>query len=228
MPTRDESSNAMSVNEIADGIHAIEFDHIRVFVLEDRPEDTVTLVDAAFPDDGEELADVLEAEFDGLDRILVTHGDEGHFGGVPALVDRFDPELAVPAGAKGFYEALDVEPDVEFIDEDLLAGGIRAIEIPGHTVATTAFFLEDDRTLIAGDALEGSDRRGLPPGYLVPPAEQFNDYSHAAAERNLVKLFEYDIETVLVHHGTSIDEDPLEKLNDWLLDREWSLEYSSD
>ncbi len=226
MPTGTDPSNAMSVSEIADGIHAVEFDHIRVFVLEDRPDGTVTLVDAAFPDDGEELADVLESEFGGLDRLLVTHGDEGHFGGVPALVDRFDPELAVPAGAKVFYEALDVDPDVEFVDGDPLAGGIRAIEIPGHTVATTAFLLEDDRTLIAGDTLEGSDRRGLPPGYLVPPAEQFNDDSHAAAERNLVKLFDYEIDAVLVYHGTSVHEDPLEKLNDWLLDREWTLTYS--
>lgn len=226
MSTGTDPSNAMSVSEIADGIHAIEFDHIRVFVLEDRPDGTVTLVDAAFPDDGEELADVLESEFGGLDRLLITHGDEGHFGGVPALVDRFDPELAVPAGAKGFYEALDVDPDVEFVDGDPLAGGIRAIEVPGHTVATTAFLLEDDRTLIAGDTLEGSDRRGLPPGYLVPPAEQFNDDSHAAAERNLIKLFDYEIDAVLVHHGTSVHEDPLEKLNDWLLDREWTLTYS--
>ncbi|WP_081443454.1 hypothetical protein [Haloterrigena turkmenica] len=60
----------------------------------------------------------------------------------------------------------------------------------------------------------------------MPPAEQFNDDSHAAAERNLVKLFDYEIDAVLVHHGTSVHEDPLEKLNDWLLDREWTLTYS--
>lgn len=215
----------MSTTEITDGIHAIGFDHIRVFALEDRPDGTVTLVDAAFPDDGDELADIVEAKFGDLDRIIITHGDEGHFGGVPALLDRFDPELAVPAGAEHFYRALDVEPDVKFVDEDLLDGNIRTIEIPGHTVATTALLLEDDRTLIAGDTLEGSDRRGLPPGYLVPPAEQFNDNSHAAAERNLVKLFDYDIDTILVHHGTSVHEDPLGKLNEWLLDREWTLAY---
>lgn len=224
--TRTNRSNGMTVRELSDGIHAIEFDHIRVFVLEDRPDGTVTLVDAAFPDDGETLAEIIETEFDGLDRVLITHGDEGHFGGVPALIDRFDPKLAVPAGAKHFSEAIGVVPDVEFVDEDRLDGSIRAIEIPGHTEATTALLLEDDETLIAGDVLEGSDRRGLPPGYLVPPAEQFNDYSHAAAERNLVKLFDYDIETVLVHHGTSVYEDPLGKLNDWLLDREWTLAYS--
>lgn len=215
----------MSVSELSDGIHAIEFDHIRVFALEDRPEGTVTLVDVGFPDDGEALADILEAEFGGLDRVLITHGDEGHFGGLPGLIDRFDPEIAVPTGAKHFYEALEVDPEVGFVDEDLLDGGIRAIEIPGHSVATTALLLEDDGILISGDTLEGSDRRGLPPGYLVPPAEQFNDYGHADAERNLVKLFDYEIETVLVHHGTSVHEDPLEKLNDWLIDREWSLIY---
>lgn len=215
----------MSVTQLSSGIHAIEFDHIRVFVLEDRPDGTITLVDAAFPEDGEKLASILESEFGGLDRVLITHGDEGHFGGLPTLLARFDPEVVVPAGAKHFYESLDVRPDVEFVDGELLEGNVRAIEIPGHTVATTAFFLEGDRTLISGDALEGSDRRGLPPGYLVPPAEQFNDYSHAAAERNLTRLFDYDIETVLVHHGTSVDEEPLEKLNDWLVDREWTLTY---
>lgn len=215
----------MSVSEIVDGIHAIEFDHVRVFVLEDRPEDTVTLVDAAFPDDGERLADVIEAEFGGLDRILVTHGDEGHFGGVPVLIERFAPKLAVPAG-EGFLRGTGHRSRRRVRRRGPAGRNRPRDRDPGSTVATTAFLLEDDRTLIAGDTLEGSDRRGLPPGYLVPPAEQFNDDSHAAAERNLVKLFDYEIDAVLVHHGTSVHEDPLEKLNDWLLDREWTLTYS--
>ncbi len=52
-------------------------------------------------------------------------------------------------------------------------------------------------------------RRGLPAGYLVPPAEQCNDHSHAEAERTLGKLFEYDISTILASHGSHVTEDPL-------------------
>ncbi len=215
----------MSVTKVADGVHTIQMDHVRVFVLEDRPQGEVTLVDAGFPEDGEKLVQMLDEEFGGVDRLIITHGDEGHFGGLPALTEAFDPVVAVPAGSKGYHDALDEEVDIHFSDGDQLDGGIRIIQVPGHTVANSALLLEDQDTLIAGDVLEGSDRRGLPAGYLVPPAAQFNDYSHAAAERNLGKLFDHDIETVLVSHGSHVDEDPLEKLDDWLLDRQWSLEY---
>ncbi|WP_424005047.1 MBL fold metallo-hydrolase (plasmid) [Haloarcula salina] len=215
----------MSVTNLADGVYTVQFDHVRVFVLEDRPKGQTTLVDAAFPEDGPELVDVLDEEFGGIDRLVVTHGDEGHFGGTPDVVDAFDPELLVPGGARGFHDALDLHVDAHVSDGDLLDGTLRVVQVPGHTIATTGLLLEDDGVFIAGDILEGSDRRGLPAGYLVPPAEQFNDLSHAQAERNLVKLFEHDIETILVSHGSHVYEDPLEKLTDWLIDREWDLQY---
>ncbi|WP_042662975.1 MBL fold metallo-hydrolase [Haloferax sp. ATB1] len=206
-------------------MYTIQFDHVRVFVLEDRPTGTTTLVDAAFPDDGDELVSVLDSEFGGVDRLIITHGDEGHFGGTPAVLDAFDPELLVPGGAKGLYDALDVEADRHFRHDEVLDGGIRIVQVPGHTVANSGLLLEDEGLFIAGDVLEGSDRRGLPPGFLVPPAAQFNDLSHEEAERNLIKLFDYDIERVLVSHGTHVAEDPLGKLDDWLIDREWTLSY---
>ncbi|MFC7129066.1 MBL fold metallo-hydrolase [Haloferax chudinovii] len=215
----------MTVTAVADGVYTIQFDHVRVFVVEDRPTGTTTLVDAAFPDDAEELVSVLESEFGGVDRLVITHGDEGHFGGTPAVLDAFDPELLVPGGAKGFYDALDVEADRHFRHDDVLDGGIRIVQVPGHTVANSGLLLADDGVFIAGDVVEGSDRRGLPPGFLVPPAAQFNDLSHEEAERNLVKLFDYDIETVLVSHGTHVEDDPLGKLDDWLIDRQWTLSY---
>ncbi|WP_042662067.1 MBL fold metallo-hydrolase [Haloferax sp. ATB1] len=215
----------MTVTAVADGVYTIQFDHVRVFVLEDRPTGTTTLVDAAFPDDGDELVSVLGSEFGGVDRLIITHGDEGHFGGTPAVLDAFDPELLVPGGAKGFYDALDVEADRHLRHDEVLDGGIRIVQVPGHTVANSGLLLEDEGLFIAGDVLEGSDRRGLPPGFLVPPAAQFNDLSHEEAERNLIKLFDYDIERVLVSHGSHVAEDPLGKLDDWLIDRQWTLSY---
>ncbi|WP_336338650.1 MBL fold metallo-hydrolase [Haloarcula brevis] len=215
----------MSVTELASDVYAIQFEHVRVFVLQDRPEGTTTLVDAGFPSDGPELVETLREEFGGIDQLILTHGDEGHFGGTPEVVDAFDPELVVPGGARGFHDAFDIPVDKHVSHGDRLEGGIEVVRVPGHTVSNSGLYLVDDNVFIAGDVLEGSDRRGLPAGYLVPPAEQFNDLSHAQAERNLVTLFDYDIETILVSHGSHVYEQPLEKLNDWLLDREWDLEY---
>jgi glyoxylase-like metal-dependent hydrolase (beta-lactamase superfamily II) len=215
----------MSVTEVASDVYTIQFEHVRVFVLQNRPEGTTTLVDAGFPDDGPELAETLREEFDGLDRLILTHGDEGHFGGTPAVIDAFDPELVVPGGARGFHDAFNIPVDNHVSHGEQLEGGIEIVQVPGHTVSNSGLYLADDNVFIAGDILEGSDRRGLPAGYFVPPAEQFNDLSHAQAERNLVTLFDYDIETILVSHGSHVSEQPLEKLNDWLLDREWELEY---
>ncbi|MFA1610660.1 MBL fold metallo-hydrolase [Halobellus rubicundus] len=216
----------MSVESPADGVGVVQLDHVRVFVLEDRPAGDVTVIDAGFPDDGEDVVSTLESEYGGVDRLIVSHGDEGHFGGVPALMEAFDPELLVPGGCKGFYDALDYDADHHFSHDERLDGGVRVIQVPGHTAANSSFLLEDEGVLIAGDVLEGSDRRGLPAGYLVPPAAEFADAGHAAAERNLGRLFEYDIETVLVSHGSHVYDDPLGKLDDWLLNREWSLTYS--
>lgn len=215
----------MSVTEVVDDVYTVQFEHVRVFVLDGYPAGETTLVDTAFPADGDELVEVLETEFGGVDRVLISHGDEGHFGGTPAVVDAFDPELAVPGGAKGFYDALDLNADRHFSDGDRLDGGIRVVQVPGHTPANSGFLLEESNTFIAGDVLEGSDRRGLPAGYLVPPAEQFNDYSHAAAERNLAALFDHEIDAVLVSHGSHVHDDPLGKLDAWLIDRAWTLEH---
>jgi len=215
----------MSVTEVVDDVYTVQFEHVRVFVLEGYPEGSVTLIDTGFPGDGDELVAVLNAEFGGVDRVLISHGDEGHFGGTPAVVDAFDPELAVPGGAKGFYDALELNADHHFSDGDCLDGDIRVVQVPGHTPANSGFLLEESNTFIAGDIVEGSDRRGLPAGYLVPPAAQFNDDSHAAAERNLAALFEHDIDSILVSHGSHVHDNPLEKLDDWLIDRAWTLEH---
>jgi len=92
--------------------------------------------------------------------------------------------------------------------------------VPGHTEATSALLLEDRGILVSGDALDGSDRAGVPAGYLLPPPALFNE-DHAAAELNLYDLLQYDFETVLVFHGSNVFEDPKGKLDDFLVEREW-------
>lgn len=210
----------MSLEEVSDGIHSIQFEHVRVYVLEDIPEGNTTLVDTAFEDDGDELVEVIRDEFGGVDRVIITHGDHGHHGGLGHVMDAFDPELVAAANEEKLHDAIQYDPDVLFEDQDVLSGNIRVIQIPGHTQATSALLLEDRDILISGDVMDGSDRAGLPPGYLLPPPALFND-DHEAAEINLYDLLQYDFETVLVFHGSNVFDNPWQKLDDFLVEREW-------
>ena len=210
----------MSVETVTSGIHAIQFEHVRTYVLEDAPAEKTTLVDTAFEDDGEELVDTLSAEFGAIDRVIITHGDHGHHGGLSHIMENFSPELVAAADESKLHEAIDYEPDVLFEDSDVLEGNIKIIQVPGHTKATSALLLRDHDILISGDTMDGSDRAGLPPGYLLPPPALFND-DHEAAEINLYDLLQYDFETVLVFHGSNVFENPKQKLDDFLVEREW-------
>jgi len=210
----------MSAEKVTDGIYKIQFEHVRVYVLEDVPEGQTTLVDTGFDEDGEELVETLREEFGGVDRVIITHGDHGHHGGLPHVMEAFDPDLLANDHEEKFYEAIDYEPDVRFEDGDVLDGDIEVIEVPGHSQATSALLLRDRKILISGDTLDGSDRAGLPAGYLLPPPALFND-DHEAAEINLYDLLAYDFDTVLVFHGSNVFGDAKEKLDDFLVEREW-------
>ncbi len=217
----------MSASNVVEGIDQIQFEHVRVFVLEDVPEEgEITLVDTAFDENGEELVETLRSEYGTVDRVVLTHGDHGHHGGLAHVMDAFSPELAMPADESKLYEhleeaGLDVEPDVAYEDGDVLDGNIRVVQVPGHTEATSALLLEDRGILISGDVLDGADRGGLPAGYLLPPPALFND-SHEDAELNLYALLEHDFDTLLVFHGSHVFENPKGKLDDYLVEREWN------
>jgi len=217
----------MTVSNVVEDIDQIQFEHVRVFVLRNQPDEgEITLVDTAFEENGAELVETLREEYGRVDRVVLTHGDHGHHGGLEHVVEAFDPEIAMPADETKLYDhldelGLDVEPDVAYEDGDLFDGNIRVVQVPGHTEATSALLLEDRKILISGDTLDGADRGGLPAGYLLPPPALFNA-NHEDAELNLYNLLGYDFETLLVFHGSHVFEDPKGKLDDFLVEREWN------
>lgn len=216
----------MSASNVTEGIDQVQFDNVRVLVLEDVPEGMTTLVDTAFDENGEELVEILEERYGTIDRVIITHGDHGHHGGLGHVMEAFSPELLMPADESKLYDHLeeegyDFQPDVAYEDDDVLDGDIRVIQVPGHTEATSALLLEDRDILISGDTLDGADRGGLPAGYLLPPPALFND-DHRAAELNLYNLLAHEFDTLLVFHGSHVFEDPKRKLDDFLVEREWN------
>ncbi|MFB6096789.1 MAG: MBL fold metallo-hydrolase [Haloferacaceae archaeon] len=171
---------------------------------------STTLVDTGWPDTTETLLSALGEDGVEPDRVFVTHDGHDHFGGLDAVMDRYDPELVVPGAETDLLEAIDYEPD-RLVEDGDRVGGMEVLVLPGHTPAPASLYLPDRRTLIAADSLDGSDRRGLEAGYLLPPPAAYNE-DHTAAEESLERLIEYDIVSVLVFHGSHVLGDAGEKL----------------
>lgn len=168
--------------------------------------DVPTLVDTG-------LADTADALFDGVaeiglepERIVITHGDGDHIGGLEAVRDRYDVETWVP-------DQTDVDDslvDRRYADEDAI-GPFTAVHVPGHTPDNHALIDEDREIAVLGDALFGSDARGLPAGYFVLPTGFYSE-DLLEADANLERLLEYEFDIGLVYHGSSVRSGAAAKL----------------
>lgn len=189
-------------------IRELEGRRNRVFlVLDDVP----TLVDAGFADTTDRLFEGISEIGTEPDRLVITHGDPDHLGGFDAVVDRYGVETWVP-------EETDVgdigTPDHRYSDGDVI-GSFEAIHAPGHEPDNNALVDESTGLLIAGDAVFGSDARGLPQGYLIPPPALYSENVNEA-EESMEKLLEYRFESVLVFHGSSVVEGAYDRLDEFV------------
>jgi glyoxylase-like metal-dependent hydrolase (beta-lactamase superfamily II) len=167
---------------------------------------TPTLVDTGKPDTASAIIDGIEAVGVEPERVVITHGDGDHVGGFDAVVDRFAPETWVPEGTD-----LDAEstPTHWFSDGDRI-GRFVAVHTPGHEPEHHVVIDEPAGIAVMGDAANGSDRRGLPPGYFTLPSSS-TDLDQAL--ESLRKLLDYDFDVGLVFHGSSVMEDARDKLD---------------
>ena len=179
----------------------------RVFLVDG---DAPTLIDAGLPDATDTLFGALDELGRDPERVIVTHGDVDHVGGLEAVVDRFDVRTFVP-------EATDVDDalvDERYGDGDEI-GPFTAVHVPGHTPDHHSLIAAEDDYAVLGDAVFGADARGLPRGYFVlPPAVYTEDL--AAADENLERLLEYEFDAGLVFHGASVRSDARDKLESFV------------
>lgn len=189
-----------------------------------------TLVDAGLPGHEDEIRDALREAGLGvgdLGRIILTHQDLDHVGSLHALAEesgasvvaheedipyidgslrqiKLTPEvLEQSPEMRQAYESLETHPvDSALRDEDRLdlAGGTLVVFTPGHTPGHVSLYLEQSRTLIAGDALSAEDGRlAGPPPQMTPDME--------TAEDSIQKLAELDVQTIVCYHGGLVTED---------------------
>lgn len=167
---------------------------------------TPTLFDTAKPDTASGIVEGIEAVGTRPERIVITHGDGDHVGGFDALVERYDPETWVPARTTLDARA---SPTHRYSDGDRI-GRFLAVHTPGHEPDQHVIVDEAAGVAVMGDAANGADRRGLPPGYFTLPSS--SDDLDVAME-SLRKLLAYDLDVGLVYHGTSVLEDAGAKLD---------------
>jgi glyoxylase-like metal-dependent hydrolase (beta-lactamase superfamily II) len=167
-----------------------------------------TLFDAGFADTTEALFEGVAATGLEPERLVLTHGDPDHVGGFDAVVDRYGVETYAPSR----WEADTTHaPDHRYGDGDRI-GGFEAVYTPGHRHDHHSLVDESTGVLVAGDALSGADLRGLPAGYLLPHAAVYAE-DLTQAELSLDRLLDYEFETALVYHGSSVAEGAREVLD---------------
>ena len=186
----------------------------------DLPGDVPTLVDTCFQNRAEYL-------FEGIDqigvepkRLIITHRHLDHIGAFDEVTERYDLETWVPeddnvAEIDDYGIDIQTEPDHLFGDREQI-GRFETVHVPGHSPGNSVLIDEEASIAHCADTVCGSDRRGLPPGYLLhpPQATHTNQPPEAAvaAEVNLEKLLDYDFEVALLNHGTPVFENAAEKL----------------
>ncbi|QLH78238.1 MBL fold metallo-hydrolase [Halosimplex rubrum] len=166
------------VTRLSDEVWWIELGGVNAYLVDDGG--TLTLVDAGMPWHGGRVLDaVVDAEFalDDLDRVLVTHYDLDHVGGLarldgldltiyagrgdaPLVTGREAPPFSVPKGAfQRLVGPLVTPPETEvvpLVDGDEV-GSFTAYETPGHTPGHVAYVSEELGLAALGDLVRESD-----------------------------------------------------------------------
>ncbi|MFV5212097.1 MBL fold metallo-hydrolase [Azonexus caeni] len=132
-----------------------------------------TLIDSGYVTHAEQTVDLLRHALAGcqLERLLNTHSHSDHIGGNAAVQAAFGCSIAVPAGlqasiAEWDEDALLLSPlgqqAAPFRHDALIEAGSaiefaglnwQALAVPGHDMEALAFYNQERRLLISGDAL---------------------------------------------------------------------------
>lgn len=225
--------------EIAPGVHQVRAVGARVTVLEDA--NGVVLVDAGSRGSLQFIAAGVKALGFALDRlrlIALTHCHPDHAGGLAELVELTSAPVAIHHTEAGIVRG--EEPAPSFLrrqalqnahplfamfssrpvavqhpleDGDFLPeiAGVRVIHTPGHTQGSICLYVETEKVLIVGDALQFRFGKLLEPSWLFTRDPEL-------ARASLAKLLEVDFTTICFSHFPPIQENAREMLENFLRD----------
>jgi len=190
-----------------------------------------TLIDAGYPWTFNKLLDELKTagvQPADVQRIIITHADLDHIGGLKGLLTVSDAaiachtaEAAFITGKKalpvrrslagwaagvgnrivaGIYKPfVDKMPELLLLDKETTPEGFTVVYLPGHSPGQIALYHKKEGLLITGDAvINRHNRLSLPPRLFTPNERQ--------AIESLKKLKTLHFETACFGHGPCITE----------------------
>ncbi len=151
------------------------------------------------------LPDILKASEHKIE-VSAHEADRPYIEGEKPLI-KMNPERVakmlqtLPEEQRKHAEAMFAQPPKASVDRTVAdgetlpyCGGITVIFTPGHTPGHVSLYVNQSKTLIAGDAMIVAD------GRLLGPNPQAT-LDMETATKSLKQFTQYDIETVLCYHG---------------------------
>jgi len=196
-----------------------------------------TLIDTGYPWTYNKLLDALHiagVQPADLQRIIITHADLDHIGGLKGLTQVSDAVIAchtaeaafitgrnplpvrrslsgkLLAGAgnrivSGIYKPYVDEVQELLLDKEKTPEGFRVVYLPGHSPGQMGLYHQDEKLLITGDAIiNRNNQLSLPPGLFTVDENQ--------AIESLAKLKKLSFKTACFGHGPCIIEGAAEKI----------------
>ncbi|PSQ16346.1 MBL fold metallo-hydrolase [Halobacteriales archaeon QS_8_69_26] len=208
---------------LTEGVHALPLEYEfedREMTIHPAAVETdrgVILLDAGLPGSVEQISDGLAAAglaLSDVTKVLLTHHDGDHAGGLRELVDETGAEVLAhreeaphvdgrEAPVKG--DADDRYPPV-VVDVELVgsvrfrtaAGPMDVVDTPGHAPGHVSLFFPRSGLLVAGDALVSEG------GELSGPKPEFTPEMDRAME-SVGALAHLDVERTHCYHGGTVE-----------------------
>ncbi|MBA9041781.1 glyoxylase-like metal-dependent hydrolase (beta-lactamase superfamily II) [Bacillus aryabhattai] len=190
-------------------------------------DDSLTLIDAALPYSAKKILKAAKKINKPITRILLTHAHDDHVGALDKIkqllpdvpvhissrdarlmsgditLDPNEPDTPIRGGVP---KNLKTRADILLQNGDQI-GSLIAIDAPGHTPGSMAYFDTRSRTLIAGDAFQ--TRGGMAvTGQLRPlfPFPAMATWNKETALQSAHKLLEYNPSLLAVGHGKMLKQ----------------------
>lgn len=222
--------------EVVPGLHLIDgLTTVNVYAWE-RPDGGLTLIDAGMPGDAEQILAYLDRlGRERLDRVIITHADIDHVGGLARIKATTGARVICHAVEKDLVEGRQqrrprhslvgllslplywlvtkvflryspVTVDDLVVDKERLPEGFQVVHTPGHTPGQIALYEPQQGLLIVGDTLANRNNKlGRPAALFTPQMDIAEESIRKLARLPLVRV-------VCFGHGPPLTEQAAERL----------------